>query len=142
MGCAFRCSRTASVLPYTLTIVLAAEKGRIGETYLLSGGVQSFRQLFEVWKGASGGPKFMIFLPRTIGAASCAMLEPMQRWLDLPNIFSSEVFTTGSLNWCYSGAKAERELGARFRDPRQAWLDTLEEERQRAKAGQSWRSLG
>jgi dihydroflavonol-4-reductase len=122
-------------------IALSAEKGKIGENYILSGGVLSFQEMFETWKTKAGGPKFTVFLPKLIGELGCRLLEPLQRLFGLPNMLSREVFTTGSLNWCYSGAKAEREFNIHFRDGRQAWLDTLELERQRANAGQSWRNL-
>lgn len=121
-------------------IVLAAEKGRAGEEYLLSGGSITALDMIEVWKSTKGGPKFAIPLPRWM-AFSNAMLEPVQRVLGLPNVYSREVFLTGSSCYCYTGAKAERELGASFRDPRQAWLDTLEGERRRLAAGISWRDL-
>ncbi len=122
-------------------IALTAEKGKVGENYILSGGILSAQEMFEVWKTTAGGPKFTIYLPKIVGELGCSLLEPMQRLFHLPNVLSREVFTTGSLNWCYSGAKAERELNMRFRDGRQAWLDTLEVERQRAKSGKSWRNL-
>ncbi len=122
-------------------IALTAEQGQINENYILSGGVLSYREMFEIWKTTSGGPKFMLYLPRQIGELGCQMMEPLQRLMHLPNVLSKEVFAAASVNWCYSGAKAERELGVRFRDPRQAWLDTLEGERQRAQAGKSWRNL-
>jgi dihydroflavonol-4-reductase len=122
-------------------IALTAEKGKVGENYILSGSVLSSREMFEAWKTTAGGPKFMLYLPRLIGEVACGLIEPLQRLLRLPNVLSREVFTTGSVNWCYSGAKAERELGLHFRDARQAWLDTLEGERQRAQAGKSWRNL-
>jgi dihydroflavonol-4-reductase len=122
-------------------IALTAEKGKIAENYILSGGVMSYQEMFETWKTTPGGPKFMLYLPRPIGEIGCGLMEPLQRLLHLPNVLSREVFTTGSVNWCYSGAKAERELGLHFRDAQQAWLDTLEGERQRAQAGKSWRNL-
>lgn len=122
-------------------IALIAEKGKVGENYILSGGILSSREMFEAWKTTAGGPKFAIYLPKIVGELGCGMFEPLQRLFHLPNVLSKEVFTSGSLNWCYSGAKAERELNMHFRDGRQAWLDTLEVERQRAKAGKNWRNL-
>lgn len=120
-------------------IALAAEKGRLGETYILTGPALSTKEMFNVWKTAAGGPKFMLYLPRRMGEWSCALAEPFERLLGLPMILSREVFIAGSVNWCYSGAKAERELGAHFRSTPQAWLDALEGERQRANAGRGWR---
>lgn len=122
-------------------IALTAEKGKIGENYILSGGVMSYQEMFETWKATPGGPKFMLYLPRAIGEIGCGLMEPLQRLLRLPNVVSREVFTIGSINWCYSGAKAERELEMRFRSAQQAWLDTLEAERQRVGLGKSWRDL-
>jgi dihydroflavonol-4-reductase len=123
-------------------IALAAEKGRVGENYIISGEVISLKEMYEVWKKTPGGPKFMFYLPRRLGEVICAMIEPVQRLAGLPNVFSKEVFTAGSVHLNYSGAKAERELGARFRDARQAWHDTLEAERERMRDGKSWRYTG
>jgi nucleoside-diphosphate-sugar epimerase len=120
-------------------IVLVAEKGLPGEEYILSGGAISASAMHDVFKETPGGVRFKIILPRRLGEFGCRMLEPLQRMLGLPMIYSREVFTAGAVNWNYSGAKAVQELGAQFRDPRQAWLDTLAGERQRAQAGQSWR---
>lgn len=121
-------------------IALAAEKGAPGEEYILSGGDITTREMFEVWKTVKGGPKFSLFLPRWT-AFMLGPMEPLQRLLGLPNIFSREVFLSGSTCYCYSGAKAERELGAQFRSPRQAWRDALEAELCRLEAGRSWRDL-
>lgn len=123
-------------------IALAAERGCTGEEYLLSGGTLTNKDMIETWKKVKGGPRFVIWLPRGIGDVMTASTEPLQRMLGLPNIISREVFVTGSANWAYTGAKAERELGVSFRDPRQAWLDTLMGERMRMQSGKSWRYTG
>lgn len=123
-------------------IALAAEKGRAGEEYILSGGTISNREMMQTFYQVKGGPRFVIWLPRGIGDAVSQSSEPLQRLLGLPNIISREVFASGSKLWFYNGAKATRELGACFRDPRQAWLDTLAGERQRMQQGKSWRYIG
>jgi nucleoside-diphosphate-sugar epimerase len=136
------CRATVHVDDCAEGIALAAEKGRLGEEYILSGGSLSNREMLKTWKKTKGGPRFAIWLARGTGDIGCLMVEPLQRLLRLPNIISKEVFINGSINWCYSGAKAERELGACFRDPAQAWLDTLEGEQRRRQEGKSWRYIG
>lgn len=122
-------------------IALSAARGQIGEQYLFSGGTLSMQEMFAIWKQNPGGPRIMIDVPRLIGIPICIVSAPLQHLAGLPNIISIEGFVSGTFHWCYSGAKAERELGLRFRDSRQAWNDTIEVERRRARSGASWRSI-
>ena len=64
--------------------LLAAEKGRIGESYLLAGPPVSFREMATLFARASSKPAPVAYIP----AASLRPLTPLagktQRWLPLP----------------------------------------------------------
>ena len=106
-------------------IALAAEKGRTGERYILSSGVISHGDMIALWRRAPGGLPYFGEMPRPLAHAFCAVAEPVQRLLGLPPVFNREFLSAGYAHWAYTGARAERELGASFRPVEQAVLDTL-----------------
>lgn len=106
-------------------IALAVERGRDGESYILAGGNESLREMHRRWTRFPGGSRRWLALPRPLAAAACAVAEPVQRLFGWPVVLSREVLATGCEDYLYSGAKAERELGIRCRDPDSAWRDTL-----------------
>ena len=71
-------------------IALIAERGRLGEPYLLVAGNMSYRELYALWSTTPGGMKQRAVLPRTLAVASGMVAEPVQRWLRLPNLLSAE----------------------------------------------------
>lgn len=108
------------------------DQGRSGETYLLSGGPLAVRDVFRLWQSTPGGLKrIWWWMPKWLAVPYCALFEPVQRLLGLPMLFSADLARAGFMDLQFSGAKAERELGVRFRDARRAWLDTLDAERAR-----------
>ncbi len=113
-------------------IALTVEKGRPGECYILSGGNLRHRETFALWTTTPGGFRTFVYLPRPLAWLMCAAAEPLERLMGWPLALSRELAVTAFENWDFSAAKAERELGARFRPVRQAWLDTLEAERKPA----------
>lgn len=106
------------------------ETGQPGASYLLSGGPLSVPEVFRLWQTTPGGCKrIWWWMPRWLAVAYSALLEAPQRWLGLPTLFSANLARAGYMDLQFTGARAERELGLRFRDARQAWLDTLAAER-------------
>jgi nucleoside-diphosphate-sugar epimerase len=117
----------------TEAMALAAEKGRPGQTYIVGGGVLSVRRMIETWSRTPGGFKPFLWMPRPLALLSGALSEPLLRFLGLPAFLSREVVRGSYVSFRYSSAKAERELGAKFRTAEQAWLDTLAAERTQLK---------
>jgi dihydroflavonol-4-reductase len=110
-------------------VMLIAEKGRIGENYLLCGEPITLRQLFGLWKAHGGGFTPKLWLPPALMKVMFAPLEPLFRMVGLPAIFSREtVAATVHLN--YSSAKAQRELGWSFPAAANMWPQIVERERQ------------
>jgi dihydroflavonol-4-reductase len=109
-------------------IALAAEKGRVGETYLLCGQLQTLREAFSCWTKKPGWSIPRIWLPARLAFVLVAPLEPLQRKLGLPALFSRETVLGGSTNWNYSSEKAQRELGWTHCDAEAMWSGALEGE--------------
>ncbi len=111
-------------------IALAAEKGRIGETYLLCGEAQSFGEILKLWSRKPGAFHTKIWLPAPLAAPMFALLEPIQRMVGLPAVLSRETARTAATNMHYSGEKAKRELGWKHCSAEEMWLRTIDRETQ------------
>jgi dihydroflavonol-4-reductase len=109
-------------------IALAAEKGRIGETYILAGDSMSLREVFEIWMTKPGGFRIRFYIPRWLAWVMFAPLEPLQRLVNLPAFISRETVGGSRVSLNFSSAKAQRELGWTYRPTREVWLDIIDQE--------------
>ena len=109
-------------------IALAAEKGRMGETYFLCGDPQTFREIFEYWSKKPGAFTPKLWLPVGLVAALFTILEPLQRMLGLPAFLSRETVRAGATTWNYSSEKAKHELGWTHHSAEELWLTTIDKE--------------
>jgi dihydroflavonol-4-reductase len=109
-------------------IALAAEKGRLGETYILSGDPMSLREVLEIWMTNPGGLKVRFYIPRWLATLLFAPLEPLQRMVGLPAFISRETVSGNRVSLNFSSAKAQRELGWTYRPAQEMWLDIVDQE--------------
>lgn len=109
-------------------IALAAEKGRLGETYILAGESMPLRDMFRLWNDYPGGFKVRFYLPRWLVALMVAPLPPLLRLMGLPAFLSAETVAASSVSYDFSAAKAQRELGWSARPARAIWQDVFEQE--------------
>ena len=109
-------------------IALAAEKGRVGETYFLSGEFRSFCEHLHYWSMKPGGFRPLVWLSPQLAALLFAPLEPLQRMLGLPAFASRETAVAGSTSWHYSSNKAKRELGWMHRSAEAMWFAAIDGE--------------
>jgi len=107
---------------------LAAEKGRIGETYFLAGEPKSFREHIGYWTMKPGAFKSRLWLPAGLMAALFCPLEPLQRMAGLPAFMSRETVREGATNLYYSCEKAKRDLGWNHSSAQEMWFDTIDGE--------------
>lgn len=109
-------------------LVLAAERGRLGETYFLCGESRPVREHLGFWGLRPGAMAVRAWLPAGLAKWACWPVEPFERMAGLPAVLSRESVTasTGSLN--YSSGKAKRELGWTHRTAERMWLDTIDGE--------------
>jgi dihydroflavonol-4-reductase len=90
--------------------LLAAERGRPGERYVLGGHDTSWPELMAKVAQLSGVRHPLVVLPAGVGA-----LARRVEALRLPLAISAEAMVLMEQNWRYSSAKAKRELGYRPR---------------------------
>ena len=109
-------------------VALAAEKGRIGETYILAGDPMSLREVFAIWMSKPGGFKVRIYVPHWMAMLLFASLEPLQRMVGLPAFISRETVLGSKVSLNFSSAKAQRELGWKYRPAKEMWLDIVDQE--------------
>jgi nucleoside-diphosphate-sugar epimerase len=114
-------------------MALAVERGQPGQTYILGGAPLTMREMLDTWKATPGGLKPLLWLPRPLAWVSGLLAEPVLRLAGQRAFLSREVIDSSYVCFRYSSAKAERELGARFRPAQQAWRDALASERAAAR---------
>jgi len=111
-------------------IVLAAEKGRLGEAYLFCGEPTSIRQMFGHWRAHRGGFTPKLWLPPWLMKLQFAPLEPLQRALGLPAFFSRESVAAATVSLNYVSNKARRELGWAHPTAAEMWPRIIRRERE------------
>jgi dihydroflavonol-4-reductase len=109
-------------------IALAAEKGRLGETYFLAGEPHRRRDYLTWWSMKPGGFKTRFYVPAWVEWLSFAPLEPLQRWAGMPAAVSRETVKVGNIALNMSSAKAQRELGWTYRPAKEMWLEIIDQE--------------
>ena len=106
-------------------ILLAIEKGTVGETYLLSGAQIQLKELFELLKKYSGKKHSIHVLPRWFAKISAPLAELYYRIRHLPPIYSSYSLYTLSSNSLFDHTKATKELGYHTRPIEETIQDTM-----------------
>lgn len=112
-------------------ILLAAEKGRAGETYFVAGTQLTNAELMRVWGEATGMKPPFIWLPRALAMAQASVAAPILRATGNTAFLSPEVVRSSYVSFRYTSEKAVRELGAAFRPAETTWAETLQEEMRR-----------
>lgn len=110
-------------------IALAAERGRVGETYLLAGESLTVGEVFALWQRSPGGVAPFVWLPAPAARLVNTPAELLLRAMGKTAFISREAVSAISVNFRFSGAKAVRELGWSFRPQAQLWAETLAAER-------------
>lgn len=111
-------------------IALAAEKGHMGENYVLSGDATSLREIFQIWATNPGGFSVRFFVPFWLVSLMFAPIESVQRWLGLPAFMSRETVVASKGSLAFSSAKAQQELGWTYRPAKELWSLILADEQQ------------
>lgn len=92
-------------------IVAALERGRVGESYVLSGPAVSLREATAIAARIGGHP-----LPRLVAPDGLLrIMAPLGRFMGQPNL-REIVDSSSGVTYLATSAKAERELGFRARD--------------------------
>lgn len=106
--------------------ILAAEKGRLGESYILAGPAVPLGEMVEFWSQLTGKPAPVARVPARLARGIAPVAGRIQPALSLPPVFSEAII--GSLGATYAGRsdKARAELGWRPRPLQAGMIDTFE----------------
>lgn len=106
-------------------LTLAAEKGRTGEAYILSGENIRMVRLREIVQDIAGVRFPAVVVPFRLAAAVAGLAERFYQLTGTPPRFTTYALHTVQDNSVFSHAKAERELGYSPRSLRQSLADTI-----------------
>jgi farnesol dehydrogenase len=94
--------------------ILAMEKGRIGERYIIGGENVSLKRFFELVDEFSGKKHFQVNLPPKAGLAYGGIQKFAANTFGIYPQITTGWVETFLQDWAYSCAKAEMELGYTF----------------------------
>ncbi len=106
--------------------VLAMEKGRCGERYILSGENVSFNDFFSILASVSGISRKMISLPLWLMLLAGNGMLFMAEFMGKSPLITPKWIRKYLYNWSLSCEKAERELGYSFIPLEEGLKDTIE----------------
>lgn len=110
-------------------IMLTVQKKPIGQTYFIGGEAHTRSEMFTYWQKHAGGLKFRAWLPVEFTKMIFTPLEPLQRAIGLPAVFSRELVEAGRISLYDSSERAKRDLGWTHRSAATMWDDTIAAER-------------
>ncbi len=91
--------------------LLALEKGKAGESYLLTGPAKSLRQMAALWAEAGGGPKPVTFVPARFLHPLIPIQQAVGEVIPLPELLSADAIRVLGATYMGSSIKAREELG-------------------------------
>ncbi|MCA9937445.1 MAG: NAD-dependent epimerase/dehydratase family protein [Anaerolineales bacterium] len=106
--------------------ILAAEKGRIGESYILAGPAIPMGEMVDFWSYLTGKPAPLLKVPARAIQPLGPVVGSLESKLPLPDLFSEEAIRMLSATYTARSDKARRELGWRPRPPQAGMLETFE----------------
>jgi nucleoside-diphosphate-sugar epimerase len=95
--------------------ILAAEKGRLGESYVMGYQPFTFGQFADLWAKVSGRPRVLLKIPSALVRPWWPLMALIEKAVPVPALFSSEAVRAVGTTWIVSCKKAQEELGWRPR---------------------------
>jgi dihydroflavonol-4-reductase len=95
--------------------ILAAEKGRLGESYVLAGTKLSLAEFIKLWSKVSGCPAPVLEIPSAFVRIWWPLLALLERVFPMPALLSGEAARVLGTTWLATSEKAQQELGYQFR---------------------------
>ncbi len=111
--------------------ILAMERGRTGERYLLGGSNLSFNEFFSMVTEVTGSKYFMVKIPVFLGICIAGIMLAIAKLTGRAPLITPGLIKKYSYNWSVSSDKARTELGYDPVDFREGlgrtvkWLNTI-----------------
>ncbi|MBC7809777.1 MAG: NAD-dependent epimerase/dehydratase family protein [Burkholderiales bacterium] len=109
--------------------ILAMDKGKAGETYIIAGPVHTFIEALDIAQKVTGIPPSRLHPSPTMMKATAAMMSAINRIVPLTGMFHPETLRSiAGATYIGSNAKARRELGYAPRSLEEGFRQTLPQE--------------
>jgi nucleoside-diphosphate-sugar epimerase len=108
--------------------VLAMERGRLGESYLLAGDRASYAEVFELVRELSPRRGRVLLLPPAVVRGFAAMTAPVERLVPVPQTMTADAARAGTVTYFGDSTKARNELGWTSRPLRGGMTETIRAE--------------
>ena len=106
--------------------ILAAEKGRIGESYILAGPAVPLGEMVDFWGQLTGKARPVVQIPARFARGLAPVANRAQPALSLPQAFSGTLFRSLGASYAGRSDKARAELGWRPRPIQAGMRETFE----------------
>lgn len=106
--------------------ILAAEKGRIGESYILTGPAIPIGEVVDFWAHLTGKPAPSLRIPSSLIRATAPLADMASPFTDLDTAFSGEGASMVGSTYMARSDKARQELGWKTRPLQTGMLETFE----------------
>jgi nucleoside-diphosphate-sugar epimerase len=115
----------AHVEDVALAHIVAMEKGKIGESYIIAGAVHTLTEAFEMAEKISGVPAPRIHPPNSIMHGMAKVMDLIGAIVPLPDMYTGESLRSTAASYMGSNAKAKRELAYDPRPLQEGLRETL-----------------
>jgi dihydroflavonol-4-reductase len=105
--------------------VLAAEKGQMGQSYILGGDLMTIGDVVQAVARLAGVRAPWLFFNAQWGAPLQPLADRLEQFLPLPGLLSAETLRTLGVTWMGTSARAERELGYTHRAFEEGMAETI-----------------
>lgn len=105
--------------------ILAAEKGRIGESYILAGPAVPLSEVVDFWGQLTGKPAPLIRIPSQYLVPLAPLLDVIGSVIPLPDLLSAEAARLLGVSYMARSDKARAELGWRTRSMQEGMGETF-----------------
>ncbi len=105
--------------------ILAAEKGKIGESYILAGPARSLGEMTQLWAQLSGMQAPRIHIPAAVLRPFAPLMGILEGLVDLPMSFTEEAVRSLGATYIARSDKARAELGWEPRPLEEGMAETV-----------------
>ncbi len=106
--------------------ILAAERGQVGESYILTGPAISLGEMFDFWAYLLGRREPLVRLPPQMVRPFAPLMNFVGNFISLPSSFTGEATALVGATYMARSDRARRELGWETRPLQTGMLETLE----------------
>ncbi len=107
-------------------LLLTAEKGKVGESYILAGPAIPLGEMEDFWSHLTGKRAPAMRLPAKLVRNSAAITDLAGQFTDLKQVFSAEGASLAGASYAARSDKARAELGWKTRPLQTGMLETFE----------------